>query len=37
MMFDIGLRSVSPMMDRLLAAAMREVGMVRPFSCWFAS
>lgn len=37
MMFDIGLRPVSPMMDRLLAVAMREVGMVRPFSCWFAS
>jgi len=37
MMFDRGLRRVSPMMDRLLAVAMREVGMVRPFSCWFAS
>jgi hypothetical protein len=29
MIFDMGLRRVSPMMDRLLAMAMREVGMVR--------
>ena len=36
-MYDMGLRRVSPMMDRLLAVAMREVGRVRPFSCWFAS
>jgi hypothetical protein len=37
MMFDMGLRRFSPMMDRLLAMAMREVGMVRAFSCWFVS
>jgi hypothetical protein len=30
-MFDMGLRRFSPMMDRLLAMAMREVGMVRRF------
>jgi hypothetical protein len=29
MMFDMGLRCFSPMMDRLLAITMREVGMVR--------
>ena len=32
MMFDIGLRRLSPMMDRLLALAMREAGRVRTFS-----
>jgi hypothetical protein len=32
MMFDMGLRRVSPMMDRLLALVMSEVGMVRTFS-----
>jgi hypothetical protein len=37
MMRDIGLRRVSPMMDRLLAAAMRAVGMIRTFSREFAS
>jgi hypothetical protein len=37
MMFDMRLRPVSPMIDRLLAVAMREVGLLRPFSCWFAS
>jgi hypothetical protein len=31
-MFDRGLRRVRPMMDRLFAVAMREVGMVRAFS-----
>jgi hypothetical protein len=29
MIFDMGLRRVSPIVDRLLAIAMREVGMVR--------
>ena len=29
MMFDMGLRRFSPRIDRLLAIAMREVGMVR--------
>ena len=29
MLLDMGLRRVSPMMDRLLAIAMREVGVVR--------
>jgi hypothetical protein len=29
MMFDMGLRRFSPMMDRLVAMAMREEGMVR--------
>jgi hypothetical protein len=29
MMFDMGLRRFSPMLNRLLAIAMREVGMVR--------
>ena len=37
MMCDIGLRRVSPMMDHLLAVAMRAVGMMRPFSRSFAS
>jgi hypothetical protein len=37
MMYDMRLRRVSPMMDHLLAVAMREVGRVCPFSCWFAS
>ena len=37
MMFDIGLRRVSPMMDRLLVRAMREVGKVRAFSGCFAA
>ena len=37
MMFNRGLRPVSPMKDCLLAVAMREVGRVRPFSCLFAS
>lgn len=35
--FDRRLRRVRPMMDRLLAVAMCEVGRMRPFSGWFAS
>jgi len=37
MLCDIGLPRVSPMMDRLLAVAMRAVGLMRPFSRSFAS
>jgi hypothetical protein len=36
MMCDIGLRRVSPMIDRLLAVALCAVDMMRPFSRSFA-
>jgi hypothetical protein len=37
MMCDIGLRRVSPMMDRLLIVAMHAVDVMRPVSRSFAS